>query len=264
MSDNLELSYQTFWGDSERKDLLPPRNITVEKEDHGGNTPIEVEIDTDKLQELMKLEGVRDGIPIQIVLRDNRGVFRRGQDLGRKQGGDESNGKSILDGVRLGQFRSRNGEGKVTINIGSIYDSVVGFMSRDPEEVLAKFAALTSTILAHEVGHARQPKGIKAGGNTQTYLKVVGGTFVLIDAGRRFALPWLGAAEVAVIPAEFAAAEAVGKKLYYERIPGERFANEYARVSRDQWSDVVQVRIKDEQQLERDIKEKSILKKIMK
>lgn len=256
--------YEETWRDKGRKDLAPPRVVTkayLEKEPRESGTPFEVSINVDRLGEILQEEGTTNSRSVYISLNEKKGwirkLFEKNEDLDFREN-IESALKFLNEPYLLGQCRpfrergSRTAEARlIAINLGDIYDlALLTTPSGDNEKVKEKFRRLTTKVLVHEIGHTRQPDGINRG-SMETAMRIVKGSWILIDVARRIPLPWMGIFEPSVIAAEASVAGAIGQE-YYSSRPQEKFSRKYVKDMEPLFRSVVSVKVRSEEQLNRE------------
>jgi hypothetical protein len=239
----------------ERMDLLPPASIEAKNIGRSSTIPFETTIDKVSFTKLINEEGITGGKNLELVMNYNPGFLRQFTAIDNKPYRDFINeGRTISsifrDGMSLGTARTLPDQTVVTLNMGTIYDHAVLRSPRSVDDIQTNLERIVSHVLAHELGHARQHKSL-TGMSMDIYLKVIGGSFVLIDGLRRTQLPWVGLAEPLVVSAELTGAELVSH-IAYRSTEKERFANEYADSSAKLYKDMMTVTLTNPKQLEMD------------
>jgi hypothetical protein len=256
--------YEETWRDKDRKDLTPPKvvmRVFLEKEPRRSDIPFEVSLDSDRLRDILREEGTTNGRSVYIVFDEKKGGIKKMIETNGDtdiRGNIEAALGLLKDPYLLGQcgsFRkkgSRTAEARlVKINLGNIYDlALLTTPSGDNEDLKEKFHKLATRVLVHEIGHTRQPDGIHKG-SLQTAMRIVKGSWVMLDVARRIPLPWMGIFEPMAVAVEGSVARAIGQK-YYSSRPQEKFAREYVRDMGPLFEDVIRVEIRSEEQLNND------------
>lgn len=165
-------SYQDFWHDFERDDLLPPGAVVLEKVGDPDSLGFRVEVDIDRLKTILNREGVRNGGNVKVIVDFDRGRLSntlwwikncRGRKITRHFP------RGLLYYLKdyvvedcdetFGRVRSVSGGFETKVNVGRIYDFVLLTMSKEywAHELRQVFHESIADNLAHEVGHMKQP-----------------------------------------------------------------------------------------------------------
>lgn len=237
-----KLTYQQFWGSSERHDLLPPRKVTVREVGDRDAIAFTVDVDLQKLTDILSFEGVTGGRAVNIVLNYERPFTK-----------EEARLRSPETSIIFGSYEEVGSHAvELSLNVGTMYDLALESHPTSPDKLQKIFEAMLLDVMSHEVGHAREPKGTQTVSHNMA-LKIRAGAFVLIDAGRRIQAPWLGILEPFALYVEAKAAGRVAN-LVQKMSPSERFAREYQSTAVSAWTDVIHVRQRSKEQLQRELR----------
>lgn len=262
MAENSEgsLTFQNIWKDSERKDLLSPSDITIEYAGNPDLIPFSIKLDREKAKDFMKLEGTTGGYPLNIIFLYGEPTIVKQANFFKDDESPLTVIKNFIENTRA-TFRRGFAAGshqripdhgsEIKVQLGPIYDIAVMSSPKREEDVEVKFKKMVAEVLAHEVGHSRQPTDIKRISG-KTVMRLLGGSFVLLDATRRTVLPWAGLAEPTIIGGELVTAATIVQKGIYERVPSERFAREYSSLAAESWAEMLKVQLLSEEQLKKD------------
>lgn len=249
--------------EEKRGDLRPPSYLEIKEYGDKSLIPFQVKIDRKGLLETLNIEGTTKGAGLEIDLIHHPPFLRQLRDLNdliEKLSPENigniiaQTGNTIFDflqrGQTLGSFQKRDLSGRVSLNLGSIYNTALIMCPQGPEGVQRKFEIISALVLGHEIGHAREPVDKKPF-TTRTRQRIQNGAFVLIDATRRTVLPWVGISEPILLAGELAISSEVASTAY--RISfSERFARQYERDAFDLYYSKMSFNLRAEDQLQKD------------
>lgn len=250
--------------EEKRDDLEPPRYLEIEEHGDNSSIPFEVKIDKNELLKTLEIEGTTKGAGLKIGLIYNTpplSYLLEFQQL-KSTDFDPENirntitrmGNAIFDyfrnGKELGSFKEEDLLGKISLNLGSIYNTALLMCPHGHEDVQRIFEITTAMVLAHEIGHSREPID-KRPFTTKTRQTIQNGAFVLIDATRRTVLPWTGISEPVLLAGELIIASQVASKAYKISY-SERFARQYQREAFNLYHSKMSFNLRDEDQLQKD------------
>lgn len=233
-----KLSYQNIWANSERNDLLPPREVKIVETGNNKDYHMKVDVNLNRLLEVTKDEGITDGKGLTVELF----YGNYGNNKDKNPAGNAS--KFLMEQIAFGWCgKDENNDIKISINIPLIQKLSSLLSLGNKERALELMNRFTPAILAHEFGHARQPKDIKRM-PFNTRLAVAASTFVLIDATRRTTLQTPFIDEPTTLTAELVVATGLSDTLAHFA-PSERFASEYSNQAHQIWGGIIKVETRE-------------------
>jgi hypothetical protein len=226
-----DLSYNTFWGESERDNLLPPLDVSFRSKGDQTLLPFKIFVDEKALTDFVFQEGVNDGRAVDFLLDYSGEEYFRlisGEYLFHPSKYCNLLFKLPQEDHRYGYHIVQDGKHLIATNIAQIYFKSLIRSALPSLDEHQSFIVSFSDILAHEIGHARQPDSFKKRPSLNEVRAFFVASLIGIDLIRRSRYPWMGLVETGVTVSELLLATLLTD--IYRRSPlAERFAREYAK-----------------------------------